>query len=89
MKKEAFLRLFLPFLAMSMLVSCSTTPYASIEGWIMRQNATPRYFAAYDVFYLFGNFVFDYALGPFAKIAEKPLSVCAMAGKQQGQCKDR
>ena len=52
MKKEALLRPFLLFLATSMLVSCSTTPYASMEGWVMRQNATPRYFAVYDVFYL-------------------------------------
>lgn len=35
------------------MVSCVTeTPYASMQGWVMRQNSTPRYFAHYDIFFV-------------------------------------
>ena len=50
MTKKELSHVFLLFPAVLMLVSCSTTPYASMRGWVMRQNATPRYFAVYDIF---------------------------------------
>lgn len=36
------------------VVGCSSVrPYASRSSWVMRQNAVPQYFAAYDVFYVY------------------------------------
>lgn len=36
-----------------MLAGCQTNPYTYSDNWVIRQNATPRYFAEYDVFYVY------------------------------------
>ena len=32
---------------------CQTNPYTYSDNWVVRQNATPKYFAEYDVFYVY------------------------------------
>lgn len=52
MPKKCFM-LFLPAILALWMVSCATeTPYSSMSGWVMRQNAIPRYFAPYDIFFI-------------------------------------
>lgn len=38
-----------------LLAGCATppSPYVSVENWVIRQNAVPAYFAAYDVIFLY------------------------------------
>ena len=41
-------------LALALLAGCSTppSPYSHAENWVVRQNAVPVYFAAYDVIFV-------------------------------------
>ena len=49
LKKIIMLRNLLPLLLFT--VSCGApNPYSTMDGWILRQNAIPRYFAEYDIF---------------------------------------
>lgn len=45
----------LSFLAiMVLLAGCfSVSPYSKMDNWVLRQNAVPRYFATYDLIYLY------------------------------------
>lgn len=40
--------------ALALLAGCSTppSPYSHVENWVVRQNAVPAYFAAYDVLFV-------------------------------------
>ena len=42
-------------LVAALVAGCSTppSPYCSVENWVIRQNAVPSYFAAYDVIYVY------------------------------------
>lgn len=41
-------------LVLGLLAGCSTppSPYSHVENWVVRQNAVPTYFAAYDVIFV-------------------------------------
>lgn len=53
MSKINFHTLLFSALLPLVLIGCKTNPYTYSDNWIIRQNATPKYFADYDVFYVY------------------------------------
>lgn len=53
MFRTQFSLLLLSVLLPVIFAGCKTNPYTYSDNWVVRQNATPKYFAEYDVFYVY------------------------------------
>lgn len=53
MRRSQLAIIFTIFAMLLMVCGCANHPYEKYGNWVLRQNAVPRYFADYDLFYIY------------------------------------